>query len=62
MTRMRNWNRWTPAVRGGSAGDARVTGSVANQLMESSQARRGLSPHDAAELALAAGAYLSVIR
>ncbi len=62
MTRMRNWNRWTPAVRGASAGETPLPGSVANQLMESSQARRGLSPHDAAELALAAGAYLSVIR
>lgn len=42
---------------------AQVVGEgVAQQLMESAEARAGLSPHQAQELRSAAFAYLSVVR
>ncbi|HSV53267.1 MAG TPA: hypothetical protein VLJ57_14205 [Burkholderiaceae bacterium] len=40
---------------------AATESGIANALMESSQAR-GLNPHQAEELRLAARAYLSVVR
>lgn len=61
MSQLRNWNRWTPAVRAAVAPAPTVTG-VAGQLMESADAMAGLDPHQAHELRLAARAYLSVVR
>ncbi|MCW5651231.1 MAG: hypothetical protein KIS62_15895 [Ramlibacter sp.] len=59
LTRLRNWNRWTPALGVASSSDA---GGVAHRLMESAEARAGINPRQAHELRQAASAYLSVVR
>ncbi|MBX3585276.1 MAG: hypothetical protein AB7I35_15185 [Ramlibacter sp.] len=59
LTRLRNWNRWTPALRAASQIDA---DGVAHRLMESAEARAGTNPRQAHELREAASAYLSVVR
>lgn len=61
LTRLRNWNRWTPSLR---AADEPVAGEngVASQLMERAESRAGLNPRQARELRRAASAFLSVVR
>jgi hypothetical protein len=64
LTQLRNWNRWTPALRAGDARDRALAGEdgVASQLMERAESRAGLNPRQARELRRAASAYLSVVR
>ena len=61
LTQLRNWNRWTPALRATQPVVAGEDG-VASQLMERAESRAGLNPRRARELRRAASAYLSVVR